>query len=163
MQIRPATLSDLNSILSILNYEIENSTAVYEEQTKSLDDISVWFKQKQIDQFPLIVAELDNEVLAYGTYDKFRQRMGYRFTVEHSVYVAKQHRGKGIGKELLIELIRLAKTKKYHSMIAGIDGANKGSIQFHEKLGFNKVGHIPQAGFKFGHWLDLVFMQLILE
>ncbi|MEX0813125.1 MAG: N-acetyltransferase family protein [Chitinophagales bacterium] len=163
LEIRKANKKDIVLIRNILNHEIENSTAVYDKTPKSLQEITVWLEQKQKTGFPVIVAVSENEILGYGSYGKFRPWEGFRYSVEHSIYVAFQHRGKGIGKKLLQELIKLAKNENYHSMIAGIDAANNKSIHFHEQFGFKKVGHIPEAGFKFGRWLDLVFMQLMLE
>lgn len=91
------------------------------------------------------------------------RKIGYQFTVEHSVYVAPEFIGKGIGKQLLLALIVLAKDEGYHTMIGGTDAANTGSIAFHRKFGFVETGILKEVGFKFGKWLDLQFMQLILK
>jgi L-amino acid N-acyltransferase YncA len=112
---------------------------------------------------PVIVAETENGTIGYATYGTFRHKIGYRFTVEHSVYVAEEFLGKGVGKLLLAELIQLAKKQKYHTMIGVIDSENKGSIAFHKKYGFETVGVIKESGYKFDRWLSSVFMQLILE
>ncbi|MNL65968.1 N-acyltransferase YncA [compost metagenome] len=109
-----------------------------------------------------MVADLDGEVVGFGSYGQFREKIGYQFTVEHSVYVVDHVIGKGIGSQLLTELIRLAKEQGYHVMIGAIDADNAGSIAFHEKFGFVVTGTIREVGYKFDHWLDLVFMQLIL-
>lgn len=161
--IRPAEATDLPAILEIVNYNILNSTAVYDYDPKSLADMQVWFDEKQGADWPIIVAILDNEVVGYATYGPFRFKQGYRFTIEHSVYANHNHQGKGIGKLLLTQLISLAKAKGYHTMIGGIDADNKDSIEFHKKFGFTETGTIKEAGFKFDRWLDLTFMQLHLE
>ena len=113
--------------------------------------------------FPVIVAEADGQVVGFGMYSEFRFREAYKFTVEHSVYVANDYHGKGIGNLLLAELITLAKVQKLHTMIAVIDAENQGSVLFHEKFGFKTVGIIKESGYKFNRWLHSVFMQLILE
>ena len=101
-------------------------------------------------------------MLGFGTYGTFREKIGYQFTVEHSIYVFDNFTGKGIGKLLLAALIELAKNQKLHAMIGAIDAENRSSIAFHEKFGFTLVGNIREVAFKFDRWLDLVLMQLIL-
>jgi phosphinothricin acetyltransferase len=95
-------------------------------------------------------------------YSEFRFREAYQFTVEHSVYVSEDFHGKGVGKQLLKELIVLAKKQKLHTMIGVIDSENQDSVTFHEKFGFKTVGIIKESGYKFDRWLDSVLMQLIL-
>ena len=112
---------------------------------------------------PVIVAEIDNEVVGFGTFGIFRPWPAYQFSVEHSIYVHKNARSKGIGKSLLTELIVLAKNGGYHTMIAGVDGSNKGSFEFHKKFGFEEIGTFKEVGFKFAKWLDLRFLQLFLK
>lgn len=161
--IRPATINDLPGILEIVNHNILYSTAVYDYDPKSLTDIESWFQEKQQANLPVIVAINDDTVVGYASYGPFRFKQGYRFTVEHSVYVTHIQTGKGTGRLLLTQLIELAKAAGYHTMIGGIDASNTGSIGFHAKFGFTDAGTIKQAGFKFGKWLDLKFMQLMLE
>lgn len=161
--IRPAVSADLPSILDIVNHAILHTTANYNYEPQTLETQLQWFKDKQQHGFPVIVAEFEDEVIGYGAYGTFREKIGYQYTVEHSVYVADNHFGKGIGKLLISELIRLARTQNYHIMIGAIDADNADSIAFHKKFGFEECGVIKQAGFKFGKWLDLLFMQLILK
>ena len=105
----------------------------------------------------------DGNVVGFGYYSEFRFREAYRFTVEHSVYVANGFHGNGIGKLLMEKLIALAKVQKLHTMIAVIDAENQSSVEFHEKFGFETVGVIKESGFKFDRWLHSVIMQLFLE
>lgn len=161
--IRPATLADLPPILEIVNYAILNTTAIYDYEGRTLNEQKAWFHEKQTSQFPIIVAKNDNEVLGFGTFGTFRIKVGYRFTVEHSVYVSDKATGKGIGKLILQKLIDLAKEQNYHSMIGVIDASNSGSIEFHKKFGFVEAGVLKQAGYKFDKWLDVSLMQLILK
>lgn len=161
--LRSANENDLEAILKIVNHAILFTTANYNYEPQSLEEQRLWLEQKQLRGFPVIVAEQDGQVLGFGTYGTFREKMGYQFTVEHSVYVADGYSGKGIGQSLLKKLIHDAANQGFHVMIGAIDADNKGSIVFHEKLGFTNCGVIKQAAFKFERWLDLQFMQLILK
>lgn len=161
--IRNATIEDLPPILEIVNHAILNTTSNYLYEVQTLENQLQWFEDKKSKQFPIIVADYNGTAIGFGTYGTFREKIGYQFTVEHSVYVAPEFFGKGIGKQLLLALIVLAKEEGYHTMIGGIDAANTGSIDFHRKFGFVETGIIKEVGFKFGKWLDLQFMQLILK
>ena len=161
--IRNANVEDLPQILEIVNHAILHTTSNYLYEVQTLENQLQWFEEKKSKQFPIIVADYNGTALGFGTYGTFREKIGYRFTVEHSVYVASEFIGKGIGKQLLLALIVLAKEEGYHTMIGGIDAANTGSIDFHRKFGFVETGIIKEVGFKFGKWLDLQFMQLILK
>ena len=160
--IRKATAEDVPAILSIVNHAILYTTANYLYEAQTLADQQKWWNDKQTKNFPVLVAEENNQVIGFASYGTFREKIGYRFTVEHSVYVAPKWIGKGIGSKLLTALIELAKSEGYHTMIGGIDAENEYSIAFHEKFGFTKVGLIKQAAFKFDRWLDLQFVQLML-
>lgn len=161
--LRKATESDLKQILSIVNHNILHTTSNYNYEIQSLEVQTKWFQDKQTLNLPILVADLDGLAIGYGTYGMFREKIGYQYTVEHSVYVDEKFIGKGIGGLLLAELIELAIAQGLHVMMGAIDAENKGSIAFHEKYGFKVCGHIKDAGFKFDRWLDLVFMQLILK
>lgn len=163
IELRDATPKDLPGILAIVNYNILNSTAVYDYDPKTLADLKEWFDERNHAGLPILVAVKDDAVVGYGTYGPFRFKQGYRFTIEHSVYILQGHSGKGIGKRLLLGLIAKAKSAGFHTMIGGIDAENEGSITFHKKLGFTETGTIKEAGYKFDRWLDLTFMQLILS
>ncbi len=161
--IRQANGNDLEAILEIVNYSILHTTANYNYDVQTLEIQTKWLQQKHEQNFPVIVATQDNEVIGFGTYGMFREKIGYQFTVEHSIYVAPDLIAKGIGKLLMSELIELAKKQKIHTMIGGIDASNTYSIDFHKKFGFTECGIIREAGFKFDRWLDLQFMQLLLK
>jgi L-amino acid N-acyltransferase YncA len=161
--IRNATVEDLPQILEIVNHAILHTTSNYLYEVQTLENQLQWFEEKKSKQFPIIVADYNGTAIGFGTYGTFREKIGYQFTVEHSVYVAPEFIGKGIGKQLLLALIVLAKDEGYHTMIGGIDAANTGSIAFHSKFGFVETGILKEVGFKFGKWLDLQFMQLILK
>lgn len=111
---------------------------------------------------PVVVAESNGQVVGFGSYGIYRPWDAYRFSAEHSIYVTEGHQGKGIGGRILMELIAHARRQHFHTMIAGIDAANKGSYAFHQKHGFTEVGRLREVGYKFDQWLDLIFMQLFL-
>jgi phosphinothricin acetyltransferase len=161
--IRNANVEDLPQILEIVNHAILHTTSNYLYEVQTVENQLQWFEEKKSKQFPIIVADYNGTAVGFGTYGTFREKIGYQFTVEHSVYVAPEFIGKGIGKQLLLALIVLAKDGGYHTMIGGIDAANTESIDFHRKFGFVETGKIKEVGFKFGKWLDLQFMQLILK
>lgn len=152
------------AILDIFNEAILNSTALYEYTPRTADSMAAWFKAKQSGNYPVIgLEDPDGELLAFGTYGVFRERRAYKYTVEHSIYVHAGHRGKGLGKALLAELIECARQQDYHVLVGGIDAQNKVSITLHERFGFTHAGTVKEAGFKFGRWLDLALYQLILD
>ncbi|WP_163407230.1 GNAT family N-acetyltransferase [Flavobacterium ajazii] len=163
LKLRPAENKDLEKILEIVNHSILHTTANYSYDIQTIEVQTKWFEDKLVKNLPVIVADLDGEVVGFGSYGQFREKIGYQYTVEHSVYVVDHVIGKGIGSKLLTELISLAKKQGYHVMIGAIDADNAGSIAFHERFGFVTTGTIREVGYKFDHWLDLVFMQLILE
>lgn len=161
--IRQAEEKDLLAILEITNYEILKGTALYHYKQKTLEEQKLWFENKLAAKRPVLVLEQNKVVVGFGTYDTFRPFEGFKFSVEHSLYIHKNFRGLGLGKLLLKALISEAKKDNLHIMIAGIDAENKASISLHYQLGFREVGRFPEVGFKFERWLDLVFMQLNLE
>lgn len=160
---RPYQTADTQAILDIINYNILNSTALYDYNIRSYEQQKAILEDKINKNFPVIVAEENGKVVGFGMYSEFRFREAYKYTVEHSVYVDNDHQGEGIGKLLLQELIQLAKEQNLHTMIAVIDAENQSSVDFHEKFGFKTVGIIKESGYKFDRWLHSVFMQLILE
>lgn len=162
MEIRLYQIEDALAILDIINYNILNSTALYDYKPRTLENQIAIFEEKLKKGFPIIVA-VDNETLVgFGYYNEFRFREAYKFTVEHSVYAHPNHIGKGIGKLILENLINLAKLQKLHTMIGVIDAENQSSIEFHKKFGFEIAGTIKDSGFKFDRWLHSVFMQKML-
>ncbi len=163
IKIRVYKTEDTQAILDIINYNILHSTALYDYNIRNYEQQKAILEDKINKGFPVIVAELNRELVGFGMYSEFRFREAYKFTVEHSVYVSENHIGKGIGKLLLSELIQLAKAQGLHTMIGVIDSENKGSVAFHEQFGFKTVGIIKESGYKFERWLDSVFVQLLLK
>jgi len=160
--VRDATRQDLAEILAIYNEVIRNSTAVYSEVEFTPARGETWFDAKRDQGFPFIVACDTAGVAGFGTFGDFRPWPCYRYSVEHSVHVRADRRGRGFGRALLLDLIERAKAMQKHVMVAGIDAENAVSIGLHESLGFNRVGRLHEVGFKFGRWLDLVFLERVL-
>lgn len=162
IKIRPYQIDDAPGILEIINYNILNSTALYDYEPRTLENQISILDEKLSKGFPIIVATENEMVVGFGYYSEFRFREAYKFTVEHSVYAHPNHLEKGIGKLILENLIHLAKVQKLHTMIGVIDAENKGSIEFHKKFGFEIAGTIKESGYKFNRWLHSVFMQKML-
>lgn len=163
METRPAIESDLPAIAAIYNHEILTSTSVYTDEPQTLEQRREWFTAKKDAGMPVFVLEDGDGVAGFGTYGRFRNFTGYRFCVEHSIYIAEAKRRLGYGKLLLATLIEAASDQGMHTMIAGVDGRNEGSIRLHLAFGFSQVGYLQEVGHKFNQWLDLVFLQKILE
>ena len=157
--ISPAARPQLAEILAIYNEVIRNTTAVYSDQEVTLSNRESWFEAKAAGGFPVLVAQDDSGVLGFGTFGEFRAWPCYRHSVEHSVHVRADRRGRGIGRALILALLEAAAGMHKHVMIGGIDADNAVSIGLHQSLGFQVVGHLHEVGFKFGRWLDLKFLQ----
>lgn len=152
-----------DSILQILNDAITTSTAVYDYQPRPPESMDAWFAEKQKNGFPVIGIENENgELMGFATYGKFRPQQGYLHTAEHSVYVHRYHQGRGLGRQLLAELIKRAKQRQLHLLLGLIDSHNIASIRLHQSLGFELSGTIREAGYKFDRWLDVEIYRLKL-
>ncbi|MEY2656987.1 MAG: hypothetical protein RL442_1266 [Pseudomonadota bacterium] len=152
------------AILAIFNEAIVNSTALYDYQPRPLESMKAWFDTKQQGNFPVIgLEDSQGQLLAFGSYGTFRAWPAYKYTAEHSVYVHHDHRGRGLGLEVMRALIESARQRDLHALVGGIDATNTASIALHQRLGFQHVGTLPQVGFKLGRWLDLALYQLLLE
>lgn len=163
MTLAPCDESHKAAILAILNEAIANSTALYDYAPRPPESMDAWFAAKRAGGFPVIGAfDAGGGLLGFATYGTFRNFPAYKYSVEHSLYVRADARGRGIGDRLLPAIIRLAEGQGFHTLIGGIDSGNAASRRLHEKHGFALAGTIAQAGFKFGRWLDLMFYQRIL-
>ncbi|WP_308011107.1 N-acetyltransferase family protein [Streptomyces sp. AC495_CC817] len=163
MQIRDAGIADLETITEIYNDAVEHTTAIWNEKVVDVDDRAAWLADRLRAGYPVLVAVDDGGVLGYATFGDWRPHDGYRYTVEHSVYVRSDQRGRGLGNALMLALIERARGLRKHVMIAAVESGNTGSIALHEKLGFAVTGQMSQVGAKFGRWLDLTFLQLVLD
>lgn len=160
--VRQATENDLPQILDIYNEIIKNTTAVYYYEPHTFEMRKAWFDERTQLGFPVFVAEEAGVIMGMSTIGPFRVPTAYKYSVENTVHVAAHARGNGIGKLLMPPIIEAAKDLGLHTIIAGIDASNEVSLRLHKSFGFEEVAHFKEVGFKFGRWLDLKFLQLIL-
>ena len=166
MNIRLATETDLAGILTIYNHAAEHTTAVFEYRAHTIDMRREWLKAKQAASLPVFVAtggDRSDRILGFSTYGPFRAWPAYKYSVELSVYVDVGSRRQGIGRALVQALVDEARARELRVVMAGITSDNEISLRLHQQLGFREVAHIPQVGYKFGKWLDLKFLQLMLD
>lgn len=161
--VRDAGEDDLPAILDIYNNAVLNETSIWNDDISDLAERGAWWQARVSRGFPVYVADVDDAVAGYGTFGEFRPHQGYRFTVEHSIYVAASAQRRGIGSVLLTRLIAEARRLNMHAMVGGIAADNAASIALHVRFGFVERGRMPQVGLKFGRWLDLVLMQKLLD
>ena len=162
--IRDAVHADLPAIRDIYNDAVLNTTAIWNEQPVDLGNRQAWFSARHAQGYPiLVIVDEANIALGYASFGDWRPFEGFRHTVEHSVYVHPEQRGKRLGPQLLAALIERARACGKHVMVAAIESGNGASIHVHKQLGFVTSARMPQVGIKFGRWLDLTFMQLQLD
>ncbi len=161
MRIRPAELRDAEAIAGIYNREVLESTATFDLVPRSIDDQRTWLIERS-GAHAVLVAEDDDEIAGFASLSPFRSRPAYSTTVESSVYVHHNHRRKGVARELMVDLIATAQSHGFHSMIARIADSQAPSLALHETMGFELVGVEREIGRKFGRWLDVSVMQVLL-
>jgi L-amino acid N-acyltransferase YncA len=158
--LRAAALGDLPAIQAIYAGHVLTGTGSFEETPPDLEEMGRRMRSVRERDLPYLVATADGAVSGFAYAGPFRPRSAYRFTVEDSVYVASDRMGRGIGRQLLAELIRICEGQGYRQMIGIVgDSANLSSIRLHESLGFRRMGLYESIGFKFGRWLDIVHLQ----
>ena len=162
IEIRAARATDAAGNLAIENDAIASTTSISTDEPRTLDDQRAWLDAKRAGGLPVLVAADGDAVAGWSSFGAFRPYPGYRFTVEHSVYVARTHRRRGLALRLMRELIGDARARGLHAMVGAVDATNDASIRLHEELGFREVARMPEVGTKFGCWLDLVLLQLLL-
>jgi L-amino acid N-acyltransferase len=160
--LRAARESDLPEILDIYNHAVENTTATFDVESRTLEAQQSWFEE-HVPPYPAIIWEEDGRVLGWASLGAYHSRCAYRFTSEASVYVAPDAQRKGIGEALLLEIIRLGAESGMHSVIGAITAENSASCALAEKVGFRKVGTMEEVGYKFGRWLDVAYYQYRYE
>lgn len=161
LDIRPAVTADLAIVNEIYNHYVGSSTATYQTRPMSLQDRAAWFARHD-GLHPVVVAERDGVIVGWASLGEFHQREAYRNTVESSVYVRHDQRRLGIGKALLADLIGQARVIGHHTIVALVDSEQSASIVLHEHAGFTRVGRLHQVGYKFGRWLDVIYMQMMV-
>ncbi len=154
--IRPARSTDAPAIAAIWNDAIRNTTITFNPVEKTVDEVAGLIATD------CLIWDHDDRVLGFARYFPFRGGEGYRFTVEHTVMLHADGHGQGGGRALMNALCAHAKAAGKHTMFAGCSAENAGAVRFHAKLGFQEVATLPEVGFKFGRWIDLVLMQKTL-
>lgn len=160
--IRDASAADLPAISAIYNFFVLHSTCTYQIDPETLADRQAWFDLHSSDKYPVVVAELDGQLVGWGSLSEFHARAGYAPTAEASVYIAHGFHRRGLGRTILQDLIERARIAKFHSLIGGTSADQSASIALQESLGFIRVAHLKEVGQKFGQRLDVVYMQLML-
>jgi len=153
--IRPATPADAVQVAQIWNPVIRTGTETFNSIEKTPDDVAHMIAARPC----TLVAEVDDCLIGFATYDQFRGGIGYRHTMEHTIILAPEAQGRGAGRALMDALEDHARSAGVHSLWAGVSGENAVGVAFHEKLGFEQVGILPEVGRKFDRWFDLVLLQ----
>lgn len=162
VKIRAATLKDLKDITEIYNHAILNTTATFDTETKTVQEQKNWFKEHG-PKNPIVVAEIDKEIVGFASLSKYSTRCAYSDTAEISIYVKEKYRGKGIGKKLIKEIVDIGEKAGIHAIISRIAEGNKISIHLHDIVGFKHVGIYEEVGYKFGKRLDVYLMEKIYK
>jgi L-amino acid N-acyltransferase YncA len=160
-RIRLATLDDLPAIRDIYNYYVANSTCTFQLDPETEEERLAWFTSRT-PAHPVTVAEIDKEVIAWGSLSRWNSRCAYQHSVEASIYVKEGLHRKGLGRALLIDLIERAKAIGHHTIIGGACSEQQASLALQESVGFGRIGCFHEVGYKFGRWLDVVYMELLL-
>lgn len=159
--IRPATVADLPAVSAIYNHSVATSTCTFALKPETLAEREAWFAGRTA-AYPVIVAEAGGEVVAWASLSAWNKRCGYATTVEWLVYVREDWHRRGIASAMLTELIRLAKGAGHHTIIGGVSADQTASLELHRRHGFVPAAHLREVGFKFGRWLDVIYLQLML-
>lgn len=161
MELRAATVDDAEAIRAIYNLEVTDSTVTFDLVPRTLADQQEWLGARSGAHVALVAVE-GTVVVGFGSLSPYRDRPAYSTTVEDSVYVHRDHQGRGVGRALVSELVDVATTRGFHAVMARIVGGHEASIALHRSCGFAEVGTEREVGRKFGRWLDVVIMQRLL-
>lgn len=163
MEVRAANQADLPAIRRLFNALIPTTTVAWRDDLADEAEVAAWFAERSAAGDPVLVAEVDGEVVGYTCWGPFRRYPGYRHTRELTIHVDGEWHGRGVGRALIDALVEVASAAGVHVLVAGVDADNAESIAFHEALGFEVVARMPEVGRKFGRWLDLVLLQRIVD
>ncbi len=162
MIIRPVAPPDIPALLAFWNPIIRETTIIFASQERTAESLAAMIEARRAAGREMLVAEEDGAILGMATYDQFRGGNGYSHAMEHTILLAPVARGGGIGRALMQAIEDHARTRGAHTMVAAVASENPGGIGFHEAIGYQRVGLLPQSGRKFDRWLDLVLLQKIL-
>lgn len=160
MNIRKVELEDAAQIADVYNYYIQNTHQTFETEPLSAEHMRERIAEI-IEKYPYVLAVEDGEVCGYAYATQFKLRQAYAYSAEVSIYVKSAAKQKGIGTQLYKKLFDELAETNIHAMVAGISLPNDASVKFHEKLGFTKVAHFRQIGYKLGRWVDVGYWELI--
>ena len=161
VDIRRANLADAEAIRQIYNIEVTGSTATLDLVPRTPEEQASWMVAHS-GVYPVIVADEGGQVVGFASLSPYRPRPGYATAVEDSIYVAAQHRGKGVGRQLLSEAVVMARTHGFHSIVARVSATQQASVALHEACGFDLIGIEREIGRKFGRWVDVALLQRLL-
>ena len=160
MNIRNVNLTDAAQIAEIYNYYIKNTHQTFETEPLTPEEMRERIEEIR-ENYPYLVAEENGEIYGYAYATQFKMRQAYEFSAEVSIYVKADAKQKGIGTQIYDKLFEELKETDIHAIVAGISLPNDGSVRFHEKLGFTKVAHFREVGYKLGRWVDVGYWELI--
>ncbi|MEM7053630.1 MAG: arsinothricin resistance N-acetyltransferase ArsN1 family B [Pseudomonadota bacterium] len=160
--IRPARPADSTEIAAIYSHYVLNSHCTFETEVVSADEIQRRIRETLVLPLPWLVSVSSDKIVGYAYASKWKGRCAYQFSVESTIYIDSAHTSKGIGLALYTTLIETIRNLPMHAVIGGIALPNEPSIHLHESLGFKKVGHFEQVGYKQNRWIDVGYWQLML-
>jgi phosphinothricin acetyltransferase len=163
VRIRPAVVDDAPAILDIYNHEVQTSIVTFDLVARTEAEQRAWISDRSGAHVVLVAEDADGALVGFGALSPYRERPGYSTTVEDSVYVHRDHRGRGVGRLLLAELVDTARAHGFHALMAKVVGGHEASITLHVSAGFEIVGHEREVGRKFGRWLDVVLLERLLD
>ena len=161
-RVRTATIDDAEALREIYNREVMGSTVTFDLVPRSLSEQQDWVRAHSGGHPAVVAQDVDGQIVGFGSLRPYRDRPAYSTTVENSVYVHHEHRGEGVGRLLLDELLRLARAHGFHAVMARVVDGHEASIALHRACGFELVGIEREVGRKFGKWLDVALMQRLL-
>jgi len=160
--VRDAVLGDAEAIRQIYNHEVTTGTSTFDIEPRSPLQQRDWMQQRSGVHLVIVAVDDDGEVMGFASLSQYKQKPCYSTTVENSIYVSPDHQRKGVGRALMSRVIELAREHGFHSIIARVVAENTGSVLLHEAVGYDRIGLEKQIGRKFGRWLDLQVLQLML-
>ena len=159
--IRDATVNDAKAICDIYNHYVQNTIITFEEHPVSMGEMQNRIMDGK-NSLPWMVSEEYGDIIGFANASKWKSRSAYRFSIESTIYIVSHLRGRGIGSQLYLALISELRSRSMHSVIGGIALPNPASVALHEKMGFKKVAHLKEVGWKFGRWIDVGYWEIIL-
>ena len=160
--VRPATVDDAQDIAGIYNHYIEHTVITFEEDPVPAHEMASRIAEVQALSLPWLVAEIDARVVGYAYAGKWKPRSAYRYAVETAIYLEQGLQGRGIGTTLYAALLPALRASGIHAAIGGVALPNDASVALHEKLGFTRIGHFREVGWKLGRWIDVGYWEIVL-